>query len=180
MAKPLLFSVDAETNGLWGDPFALAAMVVSPGDGKIVDSFLVRCPISGPADLWVTDNVLPAITSVEETHKTLDSMLAAFAAFYLEYRERCEVIAHVAFPVETSLFHTLHKLGHIGDWEAPFPLLDTSTLIHARGENAISAEEYLASRNLAVNTAVFGGGAHNPMYDCAVAAAVYRDIMSKP
>lgn len=52
-----VFSVDAETNGLYGQAFAIAAVVYENG-AKIAE-FLARCPITGAIDPFVKENVIP-------------------------------------------------------------------------------------------------------------------------
>ena len=56
MAK--IFSLDAEANGLWGQAFAIAA-VVADENGQEIDQFTGRCPIQGKINHWVAENVLP-------------------------------------------------------------------------------------------------------------------------
>lgn len=44
-----VFSFDAETNGLWGKPFSIAALVLDEA-GAEVARFVGRCPIEGEAN----------------------------------------------------------------------------------------------------------------------------------
>ena len=53
-----IFSFDAETNGLWGKAFAIAA-VVTDENGKEIDQFIGRCPVQGEVNHWVSENVIP-------------------------------------------------------------------------------------------------------------------------
>ena len=78
-----IFSFDAETNGLYGQAFMLAAVVTI--NGKKVDEFVARCPITETVDGWVKDNVLPQVDSVEISHSSYGEMLDAFYAFYMSY-----------------------------------------------------------------------------------------------
>jgi hypothetical protein len=215
-----LFSIDVETNGLWGQPFAIAAVVIedATGSAKRVATFTARCPIEvgtlvvntattfeTPPDLiagipaikssstneerrttvidaWIVENVLPAIESMPETHETLDEMLAAFAVFWHAHREGATVIAHVPFPVETGVFHAMHRVKLIGDWEAPFPLIDVGSMLHAHGKDASEAEAFLKNeigglKHITAFTKECGGSTHNPLYDCLVAAKVYLKLL---
>ena len=57
----LVFSFDAETNGLWGQAFALGALVYDES-GAEVARFVGRCPIEGEVKEWVEANVLPQLS----------------------------------------------------------------------------------------------------------------------
>ena len=53
-----ILSFDAETNGLWGQAFAIGAILYNP-EGKEIDRFVGRCPIEEDVNSWVAENVLP-------------------------------------------------------------------------------------------------------------------------
>ena len=75
-----IISFDAETNGLWGRAFSIAAIVYDP-QGMEIDRFLGRCPIQEEVNSWVSENVLPNMQDIEETHKSYEEMLKAFFQF---------------------------------------------------------------------------------------------------
>lgn len=77
-----ILSFDCETNGLWGQAFAIGAIVYE--NGKEVKKFYSRCPIEGKIDPWVEENVLPQMVGMLVTHKSYDEMLKAFAEFFLD------------------------------------------------------------------------------------------------
>lgn len=170
-----VFSFDAETNGLWGQAFAIAALVYDAA-GKETARFIGRCPIEGLCDQWVAENVLPKMAGVVETHSTYASMLSNFAKFYLAEKVDADVIAHVCVPVEARVLLDMHAAGVIGDWDAPYPLIDVTGALAAIGEDPTSVDSYAKKYSLAVEE--FEGGSHNPLYDSAVAAVVYRHICS--
>ncbi|MCX6719271.1 MAG: hypothetical protein NTZ38_02760, partial [Candidatus Taylorbacteria bacterium] len=58
-----------------------------------------------------------------------------------------------------------------------YPLYDVSGNLQQAGEDATSVDKYVQKNNLSVGE--FEGGTHNPLYDSAVAAAVYRHLVSK-
>jgi hypothetical protein len=164
--RPVVFSFDAETNGLWGSPFAIAATVhegVDGGDGapggRLLDAFVARCPIAGDTDVWVADNVLPALDSVVETHDSVLAMLRAFAAFYLRYTARYDgtstVVAHVPVPVEARVIALMRVFELTGPWDAPCPLIDVASMLHTVGfVETASADAYMADNALALNADV--------------------------
>lgn len=169
-----LFSFDAETNGLWGQAFVIGALVYDE-NGTEIARFVGRCPIEGEVDKWVRDNVLPKIADIPVSHNDYDSLLASFAEFYLANKEEADVIAHMGFIVEVKILRDLHERKLIGDWDAPYPLLDVSGNLQQAGEDPTSVDKYVQKHNLSVGE--FEGGTHNPLYDSAVAAVVYRHLM---
>ena len=169
------FSFDAETNSLWGKPFSIAAIVYE--DGIEVNRFVGRCPIEGETDSWVEENVLPQMKGIKETHGSYDKLLADFARFYLANKENADVIAHMCVPVESSLIKDMHDGGHIGDWDAPFPLIDIAGNLQQVGEDPTSVDKYAKKNAIEVDPKDFAGGTHNPLFDSAQAAAVYHHLM---
>ena len=117
-----IFSIDLETDGLYGPSFAAAAVVWQ--DGKMIDKFCARSGLE-VQDPWVKENVLPHIADMDVSHTTSQSMEESLWAFYLKhcvpmgyavdaaksreyctgrYRANVDVIAHCAAPVETGFF----------------------------------------------------------------------------
>ena len=172
-----VFSFDAETNGLWGRPFAIAALVYE--DGVETARFVGRCPIEGEIDEFVQDKVLPEMKGIVRSHNSYDDLLTAFAEFYLREKEDADVIAHVAVPVEAGLLRDMHARGKIGDWDGPFPLIDLAGCLKQAGEDPTSVDGYAEKYGVTVDSDEFEGGSHNPLYDSAVAAAVYHHLMSR-
>lgn len=168
-----LLSFDAETNGLWGQAFAIGALVYDES-GTEVTRFVGRLPDSAVTDEWVKENVLPKIGNIPVSHQTYDALLASFAEFYLANKEGCDVIVHMGVPVESKLLIDMHTRGLIGDWDGPFPLLDVSGNLQQAGEDPTSVDKYVQKHNLSVGE--FDGGTHNPLYDSAAAAAAYQHL----
>ncbi len=169
-----IFSFDAETNGLWGQAFAIGALVYDE-NGNEIARFVGRLPDSVVTDEWVKENVLPKIQNIPVTHTDYDSLLASFADFYNANRKDADVIVHMGFIVEVKILRDLHERKLIGDWDAPYPLYDISGNLQAAGADPTSVDKYVAEHNLSVGE--FEGGTHNPLYDSAVAAVVYRHLL---
>jgi hypothetical protein len=159
MSKKIM-SIDAETNGLWGNAFAIAA-ILADGEGEILDSFIGRCPIDGSVNNWVAENVLPQIESIPITHKSYQEMLKGFCEFYLAHKDGAQVIVHMGLPVESRLFLDAHQMEMIGDWDAPFPLVDISAI----PEISTSVDSYCTLHNISTDPATLQGGTHNPLFD---------------
>jgi len=170
-----VFSFDAETDGLWGNPFAIAAIVYEKGEE--VDRFLARLPDKVVGNEWVRDNVLPTISNIEPTHQSYEGMIRDFSAFYMRHKEGAHIIAHMGYIVEAHLLREMRRIGGIGDWDAPFPLNDVAGLLLAAGENPTSVDSYVEKHNLEVVQDF--GTTHNPLYDCELAARVFMHLMER-
>jgi hypothetical protein len=71
----------------------------------------------------------------------------------------------------------MHTMGVIGDWDGPYPLLDVSGNLRQASEDPTSVDSYIKKHDLAVGE--FEGGTHNPLYDSAAAAVVYRHLVAQ-
>lgn len=171
-----IFSFDAETDGLWGQAFAIGALVYDENGAEIA-RFVGRLPDSEVTDAWVRENVLPKITDIPVTHSDYDSLLASFAEFYKANKEGADIVVHMGYIVEAKVLRDLHDKGLIGDWDGPYPLYDVSGNLQAAGADPTSVDKFAAEHGLSVGE--FAGGTHNPLYDSAVTAAVYRHLIKK-
>ena len=169
-----IFSFDAETNGLWGQAFAIGALVYE-GEKEIA-RFLGRCPISEPINDWVQQNVLPVLLDVPITHRSYEELLKDFAKFYMENKENADVIVHMGYIVEAKILRDMHDLGLIGDWDGPYPLFDISGNLKQVGEDPTSVDKYAQKYGIEIRNF---GSPHNPLYDCEVTARVYMHLMSR-
>ena len=174
-----LFSFDAETNGLWGQAFAIGALVYDE-NGAETARFVGRLPDSMVTDEWVKINVLPTLEGVPVTHGSYEALLADFAKFYLAHKKDADIVVHMGVPVESKLLTDMHTQGFIGDWNGPFPLLDVSGNLQQAGEDPTSVDKYVAKHGLEIGVGTdIVGGTHNPLWDSAVAAMVYRHLVGK-
>jgi hypothetical protein len=121
-----VFSFDAETNGLWGEPFSIGAVVTERGIP--VAEFIGTCPIQGEVNQWVAENVVPQCGEI--THPNLYSLLVDFGKFYHKHREGAVFIAHMGYIVEAYLLRLMRQHNIIGEWEAPYPLHDVASIIY--------------------------------------------------
>ena len=172
----LLFSFDAETNGLLGQAFALGAVLYV--NEVEVKSFCARCPIQGTVDPWVEANVLPQMTDIAETHSTYKEMLQAFAEFFLENKADATIIFHMGIPVEARVILDMHDHGFIGPWDGAYPWLDVAGCLDQAGYDPTSVDTYNKNAGITVPQRE-PGGAHNPLYDSRAAALCYMDLMKQ-
>ena len=167
------FSFDAETNGLWGQAFAIAA-VVTDSKGKITDKFEARLPDSFVSEEWVKENVLPALNDMTVTHSSYTDMLSTFAEFYHKYRETCaHFVVHMGYIVETKVLRDMHELKLIGDFEAPYPLLDISGNLQQAGFAPDSVDDYAEQHSIKSELKC---STHHPLYDSDITAKVFTAL----
>lgn len=168
--RDTILSIDAETNGLGGLAFAVGISVSD--HTRELESAVFRCPIPGQVDPWVAENVLPALDSVEFTCDDYWQMLADIRArfFRPEQKPTRSVIAHVAWPVETTLLS--HMLPGDLVWDGPYPLVDVASVLLAHGHDPLSVDDYLHAHGIDLPE----GAPHHPLYDARAAALCLRHL----
>ena len=195
-----VLSFDAETNGLYGKAFTLAAVVTDDPPRFILPdslsrssnvaqwaqetmtpptllaSFVARCPIEGPVNQWVADNVLPQIEDIAITHGSYAEMVEAFYRFYMGHRDEARTIVHVPYPVETTILRDM-IIADIDAriWHGPFPLVDVASVLLASGYAEASVDAYNASHRITIPCAA---GNHHPLYDSWAAERCFRHLMT--
>lgn len=136
-SKTRILSFDLEANNLHGTPFAIGALVVD-GHGKVHDSFTARCPIKGEVDPWVQTNVLPAIKDMAETHGSYEDLREAFWRWYLAAESASDyVLVSNGYPVEYRFLIDCQEANlEERYWQHPFPILDLTSILVARGQES--------------------------------------------
>jgi len=167
-----LLIIDVESNGLWGQPFAVGAVRMTSG-GRVINSFGMRCNIDEVPDEWVVNNeieeMLEKLPKVDDTGE----LMAEFMRWYSSEapgRAR-NTFVDTGFPVDCR-FLDLMRMD--SGWQAysPYPLYDISSIIMAAGEppnvdRLEYAEELIGEKT---------GVAHDPLWDaelsglCAIRA----------
>jgi hypothetical protein len=117
-----VISLDCETNGLGGTPFAVAA-ILTDDTGTEVEQLTMRCPIDGPVEPWVEENVLPALADMPINVRNYAGVLDVWLAWYRPLRDDTTVIGHVVWPVETTFLRTAHSENL---FDGPYPLIDVA------------------------------------------------------
>jgi hypothetical protein len=87
MTTKKILSIDAETDGLWGNPFWVAEIVYE--NGKEVDKINVAIKNPQIEEEWVKENVLPKLRKCKNVTfvDSYEKMLAVFSDFYNKYKE---------------------------------------------------------------------------------------------
>lgn len=132
--------VDSETDGLYGRFLSIAA-IVTDESGNEQDLFYgtIRNPGSLISSEWVKENVQPylhdPVRSDDELYETEDELIEAFYLFFRRFHG-CDVIADVPHPVESRLFLKIVERDPYNRMSvAPFPLMDLSSMLYAKGIN---------------------------------------------
>lgn len=173
--SPMKFlSFDVESNGLHGDAFAVAALLVA-ADGSTEAEFVGRCPVTGPLDSWVEANVLPPMTDIPETYTSFAELRAAFWSWYEQTKPAADyILANNPYPVEARFLLACQEDDPEHRYaEHPFPLIDLASLLIATGITTKTDKD-------AFMKAAIGDtpeAAHNPKWDAwATAKAALRAL----
>lgn len=171
-----LLCFDLETNGLHGQAFSVAAVVMS-ADGSIKNEFVARCPISGEVDEWVKKNVLPPMANIEQTHDSYEPMREAFWAWYQENESKADyVIVSNGYPVEYRFLLDCQEADiEKRYWQHPFPLIDLSSMLLGAAELSDIKKGELVQTVLE-NTSLI---AHNPLDDAKMTALVAFELFKR-
>ena len=161
-----VFSVDGETDGLWGPAWAIAVEVFDE-EGAVVDQFSGRVSdLSDLKDEWVVKNIVPLCLELP-TYSSRRSLRDAFWAFWLKWREKAIAVADCGSSVEAGLFRACVEDDlKAREWLAPFPLYDLGTLLYLCNINPQAFKEgEEASRIKLAGLEGKGFNLHNPVHD---------------
>jgi len=165
-----VFSFDCETNGLYGECFAVGAIVLSP-EGLIIDKFSGIAQIEDVDNDWVKENVIPNLAGLQQ-FPTRKQMRNAFWDFWMKHKDSCICISDFGVPVESGFFKqcVLDDLEN-RQWNAPYPLHEVETLLIAKGvEPDTSRIKYSEVNYDAVKQ-------HNPIDDAYVSGLCWIKAM---
>ncbi len=164
------FIVDAETDGLYGSFLSVAALVTT-SEGEQADLFYgaVSPDLLQVRSEWVKKNVLPYISAAHTFFSSEDELLRAFWDFWMKHRETSVCIADVCYPVEARLFSRCVQMSpEEREFQGPFPLLDLSTLLLARGIPVDTSRKELTSLSLVQ---------HDALNDARITEDIWRKLM---
>ncbi len=155
-----VLSFDVESNGLHGSAFAVAG---------------ARCPIAGPVDPWVTENVLEPMAAIPETHAKARDMRQAFWNWYTKTKATADlIVAANPYPVEARFLIACQEDDLSGrSFDHPFPYYDLSSMLYTLGFTTRPARRDFVAGAVGKDT----GEAHNPLWDAkATAMAALKAI----
>lgn len=99
---PKIFSVDAETNGLYGPVWAVGAVVLDTDTGAITATFRGQISPGEVTDDWTREHVVPVVRL--PLYPSRAELLEAFWAFWERHSSDRAAVADVGAPVEAGLF----------------------------------------------------------------------------
>lgn len=158
-----LFSVDAETDGLYGEIFAIGA-VVCDEQGRIVDQFAGRIEVD-LEDEWVSANIEPMVAHLPVFVPAVN-LFARFWQFWMEHRDDSICMADFGAPVEAYLFRKCVEMDpEERVWQGPYPMHELGTALLLDVEDPdVNRREYCELEGLVQ---------HNPLHDAVMAGACW-------
>jgi len=157
-----IFSVDAETDGLYGDVWAIGAVWLDGGTAAHFEGQLDPAAVTDP---WVHKNVVPAVNLCRYDNRT--DLLNAFWDFWTAHKDSSDdCIADFGVPVEAGLFRACVELDDIRTFEGPYPLDEVGTALRVAGFDRHADRRKLAGRPNLVE--------HNPVDDALVSALCWQ------
>lgn len=161
---------DLETNGLHGQAFAIGAVVMD-GSGKVHDEFVARTRLKSEVDPWVKQNVLPVIADLPVTYLNYETMREAFWRWYVKTEPETDyVLVSNGYPVEYRFLLDCQQANlEERYWQHPFPIIDLSSLLLAKGLLAESNKNKLVSRIITEQKLK----PHHPLHDAKITALTF-------
>lgn len=156
-----ILAVDAETNGLWGEPIAFGAALLD-ARGKVIELSGARlAKLPDKLDPFVREHVAPALERSDGPALSLASDVGALYAFMrsiLKYQllPGTLVVADVPYPVDARFLERC--VAQV------YPLIDVASMMLALGHDPDLAREDFVAASLKGQVAV----KHNPAWDAYV------------
>lgn len=167
MRNKLVF-VDAESDGLYGE-FLAVGLAAADMEGNITERvyYGVRRENMQVSDSWTRENVLPVLGGYEVCENE-EELLEKVWDFWMKYSREAYAVADVMYPVEARLFMKCVMKNELDrKWQAPFPVLDLSSLLFAAGYDPLESRDHILNRPPSA-------GVHNALHDAETAAAVWK------
>ncbi|HVQ44765.1 MAG TPA: hypothetical protein VMT30_07455 [Candidatus Saccharimonadia bacterium] len=157
-----ILTFDVESNGLHGEAFAVAGVLMDSGRA-ILSQFTSRCPIIGPVDPWVSENVLGPMQGMADTAADGLTMRNAFWDWYHEVKAQADlIVAANPYPVEARFLIACQEDDMPArEFDHPFPYFDLSSMLYTLGiTTAPDRRAYSAEASKSDS-----GQPHNPLWD---------------
>lgn len=171
MRKKLVF-VDMETDGLYGSVLSVA-MIATDWSGNELEKvyYGIKKEKIHVTSEWVKENVLPRMGKYEE-YDNEQELLSKVWQFWLKYEKDAYMIGDVCFPVEAG-FLTKCVKQNVDEYmfKAPFPLLDISSMLLAKGYDPLVERKTLC-QGTETNE-------HNALYDAGMSVEIWKKLIVK-
>jgi hypothetical protein len=164
--KRKLFSFDAETDGLYGEVWAIGA-VVFDYRGSEIDRFGGQLDPSDLKNQWVRNNIVQCVHL--PMYQSRRALRDAFWNFWIKHKEGAICIADIGNPVESGLIRAcieddLENRQNLG----PYPLHELATMLLAKGVDD-NVDRFDFSETLSLIK-------HNPIDDAYASAMCWLKV----
>lgn len=168
---------DVECRGLYGEAFSFG-MVLTTDDGSVVREWEHGCNYyeaefgvragKAEADPWLLEHVIPHQRQPDcNDPGHLQAVFVACLKTAHELGEKIQLVADVAFPCETNFLNRCFMAFKERQAFAPYPLLDLSTLLLAKGYDPVGTFERRENEL----------PAHNPLNDARQTARIWFQLV---
>jgi hypothetical protein len=173
----LILVFDCESIGLYGETFAVGAVVLnntegSDLEGKVIDSIYFACPqnaaTGGDDDRqWISKNIIPHLPAPNCSNPA--EIRDKFWLFLRWWQELgADIWVDCGAPVETNFLRSCVADNPIDrTWKAPYPLHEIATALLLAGENPICTFDRLPEEL----------PAHHPTNDARQSARILQEIL---
>jgi len=135
-SKKLIFSFDIESNGLYGEGFAVGVVIIDVQSGRIINEFSGIVDSYKVTDSFVKENIIKHLREMPK-YPSVHSLRDAFWKFYMKYRtdeerQSRDVVFLVdnGVPVEGNFLRDCVLDDQRNrKFKAPFPLIDLATVL---------------------------------------------------
>ncbi len=174
-SKKLIFSFDIESDGLYGEGFAVGAVIIDVETGRIINEFSGCVESYKVTDKFTKDNIVKYLKEMPR-YGSVQALREAFWQFYMKYRtgeerQNREIVflADNCAPVEARFLRDCVMDDHRNrKFQAPFPLIDLATVLFMKGyENHLNRRAFSNCP----------GRKHHPLDDAAASGLTFWKLV---
>lgn len=167
-----LFSLDVETDNLYGDIFAVGVTVWNIKTRKIVEIFGSYAELDKVESQWCKDNIIPLLQDSSKDFLKVRNrklMRNMFWDKYIKWKDKSIILADFQYPCEANFFRkcVLDDLKE-REWLGPYPIVDLGTMLLCAGLDPD------LDRFVYTNSEILDK--HNPIHDSIVSAKAFFKI----
>lgn len=174
-SKKLIFSFDIESDGLYGEGFAVGVVVIDVKTGRIINEFSGCVDGYKVTDAFTKENIVKYLKDMPK-YRSTEGLREAFWQFYMKYRGADErqnrdvlFLADNCAPVEARFLRDCVMDDHrTRKFLAPFPLVDLATVLYMNGyENHLNRRAFSDCP----------GRKHHPLDDAAASGLTFWKLV---
>jgi hypothetical protein len=167
-----IISIDVETNGLWGLPVAIAAVMYV--NGKETDRIMYRRKIGSHTKSLVKNNTLLEIDTFEYTHDSISDMYIDFSMWWHENKKDAIVLYYFGKVVSRCLFRNLLESAFIDKSDVPHRPIYMSESLRFKNHASKSIDSFIKRNGLSIEDV--GAYTNKPLYNAIAAITVYFEL----